>query len=486
MADDTGFVSRAARVSLEDWLRSMTNPTRVYPYIPNSVPEVKARMLATIGAASIEELYADIPAELRLQRPLNLPEPFVSEHGLKRHVHSLLAKNKPCSEALSFLGGGCYQHHVPAVCDEINGRSEFLTAYAGEPYDDAGRFQALFEYASMMGELLEMEVVSIPTFDGHQAAATAVRMAARHTRRRVVLVGEHVSPDKWSVMVNYGRSDLEFRRVRFDAATGTLDLEHLASLLGEDVACLFLDNPSYLGVIQDGPAISTAVHACGALLVVGVDPSCLGVIAAPASYGADIACGDIQPLGMHMSYGGGHGGFIATHDDAALVMQYPSRLFGLAPTQVPGEYGFGDVAYSRTSFDKRENGNEFVGTAAALWGITAGVYLALMGPHGMRDLAHTVICRNAYAKQRLAALPGVRIPHAEQVHFKEFVVNFDATGKTVRAINRSLLALGIYGGHDLSRDFPELGQSALYSFTEVHSQDDVATLCNALATVLQK
>lgn len=464
----------------------MTNSTYIYPYIPNSVPAVKARMLDAIGAKSIEELYADIPSDLRMQRPLNLPKPFVSEHGLKRHVQSLLANNKPCSEALSFLGGGCYHHHVPAVCDEINGRSEFLTAYGGEPYDDAGRFQALFEYASMMGELLNMEVVSIPTFDGHQAAATAVRMAGRHTDRRVVLVAEHVSPDKYSVMLNYGRCDLEFRRVPFHVENGTLDLGQLTAMLDERVACLFLDNPSYLGVIQDGPAIADAVHACGALLVVGVDPTCLGVIAPPSSYGADIACGDIQPLGMHMSYGGGHGGFIATRDDEKLVMQYPSRLFGIVPTKVPGEYGFGDVAYSRTSFDKRENGKEFVGTAAALWGITAGVFMALMGPQGMRDLSHTIISRNAYAKQRLAAVPGVRIPHAEQTNFKEFVVNFDAAGKPVNTVNRALLELGIYGGHDLSVAFPELGQSALYSFTEVHDMDDVATLCDALTSILSK
>ena len=464
----------------------MTNSIHVYPYIPNSVPEVKARMLAAIGASSMDELYAEIPPELRMQRPLNLPEPLLSEHRLKRHVQSLLAKNTSCDQVLSFLGGGCYQHHVPAVCDEVNGRSEFLTAYAGEPYDDAGRFQALFEYASMMGEMLEMEVVSIPTFDGHQAAATAVRMAGRHTGRRVVLVAEHVSPDLYSVMQNYGRSDLEFRRAPFDLATGTLDMGRLASLLNEEVACLFIDNPSYLGVIQDGPAIAAAVHACGALLVVGVDPTSLGVIAPPSTYGADIVCGDIQSLGMHMSYGGGHGGFIGTHDNEALVMQYPSRLFGIAPTKVPGEYGFGDVAYSRTSFDKRENGNEFVGTAAALWGITAGVYMALMGPQGMRDLAHTIICRNAYAKQQLATVPGIRIPHAKQVHFKEFVVNFDASGKSVKTINRALLEQGIFGGHDLSIAFPALGQCALYSFTEVHSQEDVATLCEALATILEK
>lgn len=458
--------------------------SHTYPYIPNSVPEVKAAMLAAIGAHSIEDLFAEIPVDLRMQRPMDLPEALLSEYALKRHMQTLLAKNRPCADVLSFLGGGCYQHHVPAVCDEINGRSEFVTAYAGEPYDDAGRFQALFEYASMMGELLEMEVVSIPTFDGHQAAATAVRMAARHTRRKVVLIGDHVNPEKLSVMTNYCRSDLEFRFVKF-REDGTLDLTHLSSLLSQEIACVYFDNPSYLGVIQDGPAISEAVRESGALMVVGVDPSCLGVISAPACYGADIACGDIQSLGMHMNFGGGHGGFIATRDDAALVMQYPSRLFGIAPTKVPGEYGFGDVAYSRTSFDKREDGNEFVGTAAALWGITAGVYLALMGPSGMRDLGLSIMTRNYYAKKRLRELPGVMIPHMDQTHFKEFVVNFDRTGKSVAHINSALRERGIYGGHDLSQAFPALGQSALYSFTEVHTHEDIGNLCEKLAEVVK-
>lgn len=463
-----------------------SNPACVHPYIPNSAPAVKAEMLRVTGAGSIAEFYADIPAALRLDRPLDLPAPFRSEHRLKCHVESLLAANVPTSEVLSFLGGGCYQHHVPAVCDEINGRSEFLTAYAGEPYDDAGRFQALFEYASMMGELLEMEVVSVPTFDGHQAAATAVRMAARHTRRDVVLVAGNVGRDKWSVMTNYGRADLDFREVPFDPATGLIDAGGLRAMLDPRVACFYFDNPSYFGTLQPGEDIAAAVHAAGALLVVGTDPGCLGAIAPPVHYGADIVCGDIQALGMHMNFGGGQAGFIASRDDEALVMQYPSRLFGIAPTRVPGEYGFGDVAYSRTSFDKRENGNEFVGTAAALWGITAGVYLALMGPSGMRELALGIMQRNAYAKQRLSSLRGVSIPHAVQAHFKEFVVSFDRSGLTVAEVNGALREQGIFGGHDLSEAFPRLGQSALYSFTEVHTEADIERLVAALTEVIER
>jgi glycine dehydrogenase subunit 1 len=155
----------------------------IYPYIPNSVHDVQQEMLADIGAESVEDLYEDIPEALRLRRPLGLPDPMLSEVELTRHVADILSRNVTCNEYLSFLGAGCYHHHVPAVCDEVNRRSEFLTAYAGEPYDDHGRFQALFEYQSMMGELLDMDVVNVPTYDGLQAAGTAVRMAVRMTKR---------------------------------------------------------------------------------------------------------------------------------------------------------------------------------------------------------------------------------------------------------------------------------------------------------------
>lgn len=458
----------------------------IHPYIPNSVPAVREAMLRAVGAASTEDFFADIPAALRMRAPLDLPAPHLSEARLKRHVEALLRRNVHCLANLSFLGGGCYQHHVPAVCDEINGRSEFATAYAGEPYDDHGRFQALFEYCSMMGALLEMDVVNVPVYDGMQAAATAVRMAARHTGRRRVVVAGHVNPDKLAVMVNYGRSDLDFVTAPFDAATGTLQLDTVRALLDGGTAALYVDIPSFLGTIDDGAALADAAHAVGALCVVGADPVSLGVLAPPASYGADIVCGDIQPLGMHMNYGGGHGGFIASHDDPAIVMQYPSRLFGIVPTSVPGEYGFGDVAYSRTSFDQREKGNEFVGTAAALWGITAGVYLALMGPRGMGELATGIAQRTAYARERIAGLPGVRVPHAASCHFREFVVDFNATGLAVADINAALLERGIFGGHDLGIAFPALGASALYAFSEIHAQEDIDLLCTTLEKVLPR
>lgn len=456
----------------------------VYPYIPNSVQSVKEAMLKAVRVKSVDEFYADIPESIRFKGRLHLPEPLLSEADLVRHIEGLLAKNTGTREALSFLGAGCYQHHVPAVCDEINSRGEFLTAYAGDPYEDHGRFQALFEYQSMMGELLNMDVVNVPTYDGFQAAATALLMAQRITKRSEALLCGTIGKDKLSKIQGYVRPYLQLQLLGYSPVTGLMDLDELKQRISDQTAVVFFENPSYLGFLETRAAeIAQIAHENGALCVVSVDPISLGVISPPADYGGDIACGDIQPLGIHMEYGGGHGGFIATRDDPEFVMEFPSRLFGISPTIVEGEYGFGDVAYERTSFALREEGKEWVGTAAALWGITAGVYLALMGPQGMIDIGKGIMQRVEYAIRQLSKIPGVAL-RFEGIHFKEFVLDFNQTGQSVAAIHQRLLQKGIFGGVDLSAEFPELGQCALYTVTEIHNRADIDRLADSLQEVL--
>ncbi len=461
--------------------------TVTHPYIPNAAREVKAGLLEAIGADSVEELYADIPAALRLNRPLNLPEPLLSEADLDRHMESLLARNRSTRDCLSFLGAGCSPHFVPAVCDEVNGRGEFLTAYSGHPYEEHGRFQAIFEYQSLMAELLEMDAVNVPTYDGFQAAATGLRMAARLTGRNHVLLSAHVSADSRSRIADYLKADISVDLIPHDPSSGLLDLNALDRALATPTASVYMENPSYLGIIEPRvEEIAALTHEAEALLVMGVDPISLGVLRAPGSYGADIATGDIQPLGIHMQYGGGVGGFIATSDDRRHVEEFPSRLYALAPTVVEGEYGFGEILYAeRTSFGQREHGKEWAGTAAALWALTAGVYLALMGPQGMVEVGEGIMARVRYAMNLLAGIPDVRVPFAVQHHFKEFVVDFGGTGRAVADINRALLARGIFGGKDLSSEFPELGQAALYCVTEMHTKADLDRLAAELAEVLQ-
>lgn len=461
---------------------SETRTTFAHPYIPNTVPEVRDAMLREIGLSSIEQLHEAIPDGLKLQGLMNLPEPL-DEYGLRRHVEGILAKNRPAGEYLNFLGAGCWQHFVPAVCDEIAQRSEFVTAYAGEPYEDHGRFQALFEYQSLVAELIDMDVVNVPTFDWAQAASTAIRMCGRMTGRRVALLPKSVDPDKARIIRNYCTPVMEVRFVELDPKTGLMDLDDLRRKLTDEVAAVYFENPGYFGVIEDrGAEISELAHGAGAVAVVGVDPISLGVLEPPSRYGADIVCGDLQPLGIHMNYGGGQSGFIATRDEERFVMEFPSRLFGIVPTEVEGEYGFGDVAYERTSFALREKGKESVGTQTALWGIVAGVYLALMGPYGMQEVGETILQKSHYAAAKLAAIPGVSL-RFEAPFFKEFVVDFGGAGLTVAEVNERLLAAGIFGGKDLSRDYPEWGACALFCVTEMHTQEDLDRLAAAVADI---
>lgn len=459
---------------------------KVHPYIPNMVPEVQAEMLKVIGAESIMELYSCIPEELQFKEEMKLP-PSLTEYELRRHIEGILNKNTSTKEKLNFLGAGCWQHFIPAVCDEINQRSEFLTAYAGEPYEDHGRFQALFEYQSLVAELVDMDVVNVPTFDWGQAAATAVRMAARITGRNRVLLAKSVAPERSKIIINYGTPDLQFEFVQFDTRSGAMDLADLKAKLTDDVAAVYFENPSYLGFIEaQGPEISMLLKGNDSLMVVGVDPISLGVLAPPSHYGADIVCGDLQPLGMHMNFSGGQAGFIATRDEVKFVQEYPSRLFGIVPTVKEGEYGFGDVAYERTSFALREKGKESVGTQTALWGITAGVYLALLGPEGMQEVGQTIMQNSQYAVQRLNQITGVTGSRLESPFFKEFIVDFNQTGLSVEQINQRLIEKKIFGGKDLSQEFPEFGQSALFCVTEVHTKEDIDHLVQSIKEILTK
>lgn len=458
----------------------------VYPYIPNSEPSVKEQMLKEIGIDSVEDIFKEIPEHLRFKGKLNIPEPFLSEYELKRHVEGLLKKNISCKDYLNFLGAGTWQHYVPAVCDTIISRDEFLTAYVGDAYGDHGKFQALFETASMIGEIVGMDMVNTPTYDWANAIAISCRMAARINGRRQILVAGTISPGRLSVVKNYCKPEIKVEAVAFDVNTGLMDLEDLANKISDQTAAVYIENPSYLGFIEvQGEEIARIAHEAGAELIVGVDPSSLGVLAPPSDYGADIVCGEFQPFGIHMQWGGGLAGFIATRDEKKYVAEYPSLLFGLTTTLAEGEYGFGEVFYERTSYASREKGKDFIGTCAALYGIAAGVYMALIGPKGLQELGEGIMQRVQYAIDVLSEIKGIKVPVIQSPRFKEFVVGFDGTGKTVAEINKELLERQIFGGKDISAEFPVYGNSALYCITEIHTKEDIDRLAAALEDILK-
>ena len=461
---------------------SNNKKTIVYPYIPNSVPEVKKSMFKELGMESVEDIYKEIPDRLRFKGRMNIPKPILSEARLQRHVEEILQKNKNCKKNISFLGGGCWNHYVPSVCDTIGTRDEFLTCYVGDAYSDRGKFQALFETASMIGDLTGFDACNTPTYDWSNAIAISCRMASRTTGRKQILVPESMSPDRYMVVKNYCKPDIEVLKYRFNFEKMCLDLEDLSKKISDKTAAVYFENPSYLGFIEtQGREIIDLAHKKDALVIIGTDPSSLGVLEAPGEMGADYAVGEYQPLGLHMSWGGGLGGFIATRDEKEFIAEYPSLLFGLTTSIQEGEYAFGEVFYERTSYASREKGKDFIGTCAALHGIIAGVYLALMGPQGMKELGEGMMQRVAYTKMELAKIDGIKI--YDGYNFKEFVVNFDECGKSIEKINKLLLDQNIFGGKDLSKEFPQLGNSALYAITEVHTKEDIDKLVNAINNI---
>ncbi len=460
---------------------------RAHPWMANSAPGMLQAMLAEIGAASVAEVFEQIPQDHLRKTPLTLPPALNSEIELKRDLVTKLRKNQSCEDNLSFLGAGCWQHHVPAVVDEIVGRTEFATNVWGSYQSDHGRNQAWFEFSSQLGALLNLDVVQLPVYSWGCAIGHAIRMAARMTGRRRVLVPAFSDPERLSVIRTYCQptamaSHIEVVLVAADPATGRLDLGDLRAKLGPDVAAVYFENPAYLGTIEtEAAAIAQAARSAGAQTIVGVDPISLGVIMAPGDYGADIVVGPTQPLGVHMHCGGGVGGYMASRDEERYVREYNGFLVSIAETQATGQFGFGLACAHQNSYGMREHGKDWTGNSTYLWAIAGAVYMSLLGPDGFREVGNLIVSRARYAARLLAEVPGVRVPFGAT--FKEFPVTFDATGKTVAEINNALRARGIFGGKDISDEGLGLGQAALYCVTEVHSAADIRRLVDAVREV---
>ncbi len=459
----------------------------VHPYIPNSVPETKRSMMKAVNIGALEELYTEIPDHLRFRGKMNLPEPILSEYELKKHVTEILNKNTTCDDYLSFLGAGCWQHYVPAVVDEILGRAELLTAYCGAEYCDLGKWQARYESYSLLAELLNFDVVAESSYDWATAAGFAIRMASRITGRNEVLLPATTAPERLQVIETLCQPEpmrgfVEIKQVAYNPVSGLMDFEDLQTKISNKTAAVYFENPSYLGFVEhQAEKICHIARSRGALSIVGVDPVSLGIIVPPADYGADIACGELQPLGIHMYCGGGMAGFIAFRDDDLYISECPMSIFSLVPTAT-GQFAFAEIQPERTSYGARDKAKDWTGTASGLWTIAAGVYLALMGPRGMKEIGETIIQNANYARNIIAEIKGIKILFDNT--FKEFVVNFDAAGKTVAQVNEALEARQIFGGKDISGEFPDLGNSALYCVTEMQAKKDIDRLQTALREVL--
>ncbi len=450
--------------------------------IPNSSPEVKASMLKYLGMDSIEELFRDIPEGIRVEG-LDLPG-GMSELEVMDHVGGILKRNASLEDMPIFLGGGAWFHYVPAVVDEVVSRSEFLTAYTPyQPEASQGMLQALFEYQSLICDLTEMEFSNCSLYDFSSALGEAARMAKRVTGRSKFLVPKFSNPQAMGALASYAEpAGIEVLAIERDPITGQIDLEDLKAKVAKDVAGVFVENPAYLGFFEEeAEAIGEIAKDEGALFVVGFDPISLGIVKPPGALGADIAIGEGQPLGNHVNFGGPNLGIFACNG-LNLLRQMPGRIIGMTSTR-DGERAFCMALQTREQHIRREGATSNICTNEALCALAAAVYLSLLGPEGLRGLCETILVRSRYCAKLLSDIEGIKAPLFEASHFKEFVVNFDRTGISLERIHEGLLGRGVHGGRPL-REFPELGESALYCVTEMHSKGDVEKLARSLAEVV--
>lgn len=450
------------------------------PYGPHTTAD-REHMLATIGIDSVDELFADIPEGLRASA-LRLPPPE-PELQLAARLRGLAARNR--TDLTTFLGAGVYRHWSPPAIDQLLLRGEWYTAYTPyQPEVSQGTLQSIYEYESLIAELVDLDVVSASHYDGAAATAEAALMTCRATRRERVLISRDVHPHYRATVATYFSGGLELDEIPLVADgpdAGTTDLAALEALLaepGRPVAGVIAANPGFLGLLEPMPRIAELAHAAGALFVAVIEPVSLAVLAPPGSYGADIAAGEGQPLGIAPQYGGPYLGILASTD--ALVRQIPGRLVGMT-TDLDGQRAFVMTLRAREQDIRRDKAASNICTNQALLALAASIYLATVGPHGLRDVAALGAARAAELEATLAAI-GVR-----RTHPGPYLNEFAVTIPNARSVHRALLDRGFLAGlalADAEPDDPSLADTLLLCATEVTTSDEIERFVAALGALL--
>jgi glycine dehydrogenase subunit 1 len=443
-------------------------------YLPHTEADRQA-MLAVIGVGATEELFADIPAELRLGRPLALPA-ALAEQELARHLQDLAGRNANLGEYACFLGAGAYDHYIPSVVDHVIGRAEFYTAYTQyQPEISQGYLQALWEYQSMICALTGLDVANASLYDGGTALAEAAMMACAATGRQEVVVARAVHPHYRAILGTYAVDrGMKVKEAPFaEGATGAAGLGRLA---GQDTAAVIVQTPNFFGCLEDVAAAAETAHKAGALLIVAADPIALGVLEAPGALGADIVVGEGQPLGLPISYGGPYLGFFAATEK--LMRKVPGRIVGQT-NDFEGTRGFVLTLQAREQHIRREKATSNICSNEALCSLAAAVYLAAVGREGLRGVAELCLRKARYAYEELVNRKGCQ-PVFGAPFFKEFAVR---CAEPVAAVNAALMKEKIIGGLDLGRYYPELSGCMLLCVTEKRTRAEIDRLVRTMEAV---
>lgn len=435
-------------------------------YLPMTDQDQKD-MMQEIGIADLEELFADIPTEVRYKGELQVSE-ALSEPALLRYMRGLAGKNADFDRYVSFLGAGIYDHHLPVVVNHVISRSEFYTAYTPyQPEISQGELQAIFEFQSYICELTGMAVANASMYDGATALAEAGALASGATKRKQLVVSRAVHPEARQILATTAKG-LNLEVIEVGCKDGVTDLEELASRISGETAAVLLQTPNFFGCLEDIAAVEPLVHAAGGLLVASCNPLSLGLLEAPGKLGADIVVGDAQPLGIPAAFGGPTCGFFAAAEK--WMRRMPGRIVGQTVDR-DGKRGFVLTLQAREQHIRREKATSNICSNQALLALCASVYLSAMGKQGIRDAARLNVQKSHYAAKRLAQIDGVRLAFPSPF-FNEFVLELPA-GTNATEVNRKLLQKGIIGGYALGTEYPELPHHMLVAVTEQRTREEI-------------
>ncbi len=444
-------------------------------YIPNLTQ--KEQILKEIGLSSIDELFADIPEDIKISG-LNLP--FAkSELELRKEFNKIISQNRPVTELLSFLGAGIYQHFVPALVPALLNRSEFYSCYTPyQPELSQGILQVLFEYQSLIAELTGMDAANTSMYDAPTALGEAALMAARITRRSEIIIPKALHWDKTEVLKNYVKwMGITIKEIPYSPDTGELDVSELKNAITKDTAGVYVENPNFFGVFET--AITEIKDQIGsAMLIAGINPISLGIVKPPGEYGADIVIGEIQPFGNQLNFGGPTAGLFACKKE--YIRKMPGRIIGLTQ-DADGNRAFCMTLQTREQHIRRDKATSNICTNEALCAVGSAIHLAAVGKNGLVELSMQNLLRGQHLATKMNQLTKVSSPLFKSQHFNEFVIQLEVDSENVLA---QLLEQNIMGGVPLKRYFPELGESLLVATTEVHTEEDYSRFINTLERVL--
>ena len=442
-----------------------------YPYIP-ATHEDEQKMLKACNVSSIDDLFSDIPDDLKLNRDLNLDE-SKSELEVSEIITKMADKN--IDDLTCFLGAGAYDHYIPSLIKSITSRSEFYTAYT--PYQaeiSQGTLQSIFEFQSMIAEITKMDIANASMYDGATAAVEACIMAVGKTRRNKIVVPKTVHPETRQILKTYLQfKDVEVVEVDYDREYGTTDLNKLKEVVGEETACILVQNPNFFGVIEDEDEIGSIARDNKAMYVMSVNPITLSILKSPGEVGADIAVGDAQPLGNSLNFGGPYVGFLAIK--SGLIRKMPGRVVGQT-VDADGKRCYALTLQTREQHVRREKATSNICSNQGLNALIASIYLATMGKKGYQEVAMQNMQKSHYAYKKFDESKNFE-PVFKGKFFNEFVVK---SPMPVDELNEKLLENKILGGYDLGKDYEELKGCVLMCVTEKRTAKEIDNLVNLM------